>query len=417
MGWPMMTLFGDGELRSYLDDRRGRAVTHLEQMPEEEVLARSVDSLVEELTVLARVEPLVLHADEPVCGQVQELDIERDGRNGRRVHVQGVRIRSEYAFEGDANLFRLRPSTYNLRGWAGAVGEDTLAIYLDRAGVDQDPGAVQQALNEEIRGIAGMARNASNDVEGYNSRLGADLRPAVEARRQRLLSKRNLAGALGFPLVRHSNAPRRVPIERKVLGLERRQASRPALRRTYEDEVAIADADYEDVIGVLRSTLLSCERAPSTLTDKSEEAIRDLLLIQLNGTFRGSATGETFVNHGKTDILVRIDDRHVFVGECKWWKGPAGFIAACDQLLSYLPWRDEKAALVIFIKNKNATALIDVADKAMRGYKQFVRAGQRSDDPSSRRDYVLRHGDDPDREIRVAVLFAVIADSDPAAAS
>jgi hypothetical protein len=69
----------------------------------------------------------------------------------------------------------------------------------------------------------------------------------------------------------------------------------------------------------------------------------------LNGTYQGAATGETFVKEGKTDILVRIEDRHVFVGECKWWDGPKACAEAVDQLLRYLPWRDEKGALVVFI--------------------------------------------------------------------
>jgi hypothetical protein len=44
--------------------------------------------------------------------------------------------------------------------------------------------------------------------------------------------------------------------------------------------------------------------------------------VQLNGTFEGAATGETFVRSGKTDILLRQEDRHVFVGECKGYDGP-----------------------------------------------------------------------------------------------
>ena len=42
-------------------------------------------------------------------------------------------------------------------------------------------------------------------------------------------------------------------------------------------------------------------------------------------TIEGQATGETFNAAGKTDILLRIDGKNVFIGECKFWKGPKAF--------------------------------------------------------------------------------------------
>jgi len=45
----------------------------------------------------------------------------------------------------------------------------------------------------------------------------------------------------------------------------------------------------------------------------------------LNTHYEGGATGETFNAAGKTDILIRVEDRNVFIGECKWWSGAAGF--------------------------------------------------------------------------------------------
>jgi hypothetical protein len=53
---------------------------------------------------------------------------------------------------------------------------------------------------------------------------------------------------------------------------------------------------------------------------------------------------------GKTDILIRAEDRSVFIAECKIWKGPATIRDALGQLLSYLSWRDTKAALLVHYK-------------------------------------------------------------------
>lgn len=101
----------------------------------------------------------------------------------------------------------------------------------------------------------------------------------------------------------------------------------------YRDEPALTEAQYESAVAVISSGLLSMERTPSVSSGKDEEGLRDYILFLLNGTFEGAATSETFVKKGKTDILIRVENRHVFVGECKWWNGAKAPGAAVDQLL------------------------------------------------------------------------------------
>ena len=218
------------------------------------------------------------------------------------------------------------------------------------------------------------------------------------------MRRRGLAGALGFPLAKRPDAPRPVPLKRRRVSVR----GRPSSSDQYRDEPALSDAQYEEAVAVVRSTLLAMERSPSVASSKTEEELRDQILVQLNGTFQGAATGETFVQAGKTDILVRVEDRHVFVAECKWWDGPKACSEAIDQLLSYLPWRDEKAALLLFVDRKDATAAIGVADKAIRDHPAFKRAGSSMDESLSRRNYVLGHPYDSAREIKLAALFAVL---------
>lgn len=263
-------------------------------------------------------------------------------------------------------------------------------------------------LDQAIGRIANMVNIANQDAITHNEGLERQFRPVVEARRKRILQRRELRGKLGFEIAKHNDPPRPVPLERKVLGLQRRSAAPPAERRSYQDEYELDQADYEDVLSVVTGMLRAFERTPSVAAGTEEEFLRDILLISLNGTFKGAATGETFVKSGKTDILVSVEDRHVFVGECKWWKGPRSISRAIDQLLGYLPWRNEKAALIIFMDRVNATSLLSDADTAIRAHGNFRRAEREPRDPTSRRDYVLFHPGDPDREIRLAVLFAVI---------
>ncbi len=64
------------------------------------------------------------------------------------------------------------------------------------------------------------------------------------------------------------------------------------------------------------------ERNPTSFATLDEEGIRDHFLLQLNGHYEGAATGETFNAAGKTDIMIRAEDRNVFIAECKFWRGP-----------------------------------------------------------------------------------------------
>ena len=70
------------------------------------------------------------------------------------------------------------------------------------------------------------------------------------------------------------------------------------------------------------------ELSPHAFLDMGEEDLRYHFLVQLNGAFKGQATGETFNFQGKTDILIRVDGRNVFIAECKFWDGPQSIRAS-----------------------------------------------------------------------------------------
>jgi hypothetical protein len=110
-----------------------------------------------------------------------------------------------------------------------------------------------------------------------------------------------------------------------------------------------------------RPSLLSVvmERSPSAFSGLDEEALRTHFQIPLNGKFQGMASGETFNAASKTDILIKHEDRILFVAECKFWKGAQSLTDAISQLLSYMTWRETKAAILLFNQNKNFSSVLD----------------------------------------------------------
>ena len=133
----------------------------------------------------------------------------------------------------------------------------------------------------------------------------------------------------------------------------------------FKPEPKLEEDTYQQILSIMEGMAHVMERSPSAFVDMGEENLRQHFLVQLNGQFEGAATGETFNFEGKTDILIRVNGRNIFIAECKFWTGPKGFVETIDQLLGYLSWRDTKAAVVMFNRNREfskvVTSMVDAA--------------------------------------------------------
>ena len=159
--------------------------------------------------------------------------------------------------------------------------------------------------------------------------------------------------------------------------------------------------EYEHILSVLSNMVAVMERSPRAFKNMDEEDLRTHFLVQLNGQYEGQATGETFNYEGRTDILIRVNDRNIFIAECKFWTGPAGLTKALDQLLGYTAWRDTKTALLVFNRNKKMSMVLEKVTETVRDHPNY-KAEQTSSETKFR--YVFGHRDDTNREITVAIL-------------
>lgn len=172
------------------------------------------------------------------------------------------------------------------------------------------------------------------------------------------------------------------------------------------DEPVLDEAIFRDVLAQVRAWANSLERTPRTAAKLDEEELRDLLLGTLNGYWQGAAGGELFNGSGKTDILVRHDDRNVFIVECKIWAGATSAGAAVDQPLNYLVWRDSKAALMVFIRTAKPAETIERLHRAIADHPSCVLAKE-TEDPSKLAEYVVT-ADAEGRKVSLALVPVVI---------
>ena len=96
----------------------------------------------------------------------------------------------------------------------------------------------------------------------------------------------------------------------------------------------------------------------------------------------------------------------MFIGECKFWKGPKTILDTLDQLLSYVVWRDTKAALLLFIRDADVTSVMENAVAKVEEHPNYKRKGRHAS--HERHDFVLHATGDPTREIHLALLPFVI---------
>jgi hypothetical protein len=142
------------------------------------------------------------------------------------------------------------------------------------------------------------------------------------------------------------------------------------------------------------------ERSPRAFATLDEEAIRTHFLLQLNGHYEGGATGETFNAHGKTDILIRVENKNIFIAECKFWEGKKAFNEAIDQLLGYMTWRDAKCALIVFNKRLNSAGVWEKMHEVMEKRSEHRRTVSHDSNGDSR--YIFVKGSEPGREIVIS---------------
>jgi len=154
---------------------------------------------------------------------------------------------------------------------------------------------------------------------------------------------------------------------------------------------------------LIRAVGRGMERSPGSFAEVEEETLRDHMLVTLNTHYIGRTYAEAFNRKGKTDILIRVHDRNAFIGECKKWAGAKKFNEALDQLFSYTTWQDSRLALIIYVKEKNPSSIIEKARAEMERRPEFTSWDGPARDGGFRSR--VRWPDDPKREAILTALF------------
>jgi len=398
-------MFSDGDLRSALDNHRQRMIAAIDAHNPNALLNTPEDALADHFVSEYEVNALVIAAREEVTVEVVSTQV--DARylpnravwdRGEPVPVDGTLVRLRVPFTGDVNLFELRASTWSPNFPEGEISGGAV-VFLRTWGSTPNKEDVERWVDEELSRLRQHVGYQSGEVHQHNGQLRAIAIERIRARRSHLLASQNLQASLPFKMHPRPDAPLTfVPegVKRKSVPLP------PTSTAPYRPEPALSDEQFQDILRAIRAMGHSMERTPGAYQSMGEEDLRSHFLTILNAQFEGGATGETFNVSGKTDILIRQNDRNLFTGECKIWDGPKSLTDAIDQVLGYLAWRDTRAAVIVFVRRKDFGAVAEKIPTVVTQHPQYRRAlGQKG---AAEWHYRFVQPRDPTRELTLAVI-------------
>lgn len=147
-----------------------------------------------------------------------------------------------------------------------------------------------------------------------------------------------------------------------------------------ENEILVGSVSVEKILEAINRAGKRFESLPDTYRSFDEEGLRDNILLALSGLADISVFGEVFNKIGKTDILASENGEKKFIAECKFWRGEKGFLETINQLMSYLTWRDDNVAVIVFVDNVNLVSVINTALDVIQTHPCHVQLISKRDD-------------------------------------
>jgi len=397
-------LFCHGDWFAVAESQKKRLVGAIEGLAENQILNSPIDDLCQRYVSEYAVDvPVLDETGIQVDGKEAQIDVSRDPMRfgygeGRPIYVTGTAVSVYVPFSGDAGVFKIRPTTYTTSFPRAVVQGQQLVLSL--TGTNLNAEQVKPHIEAALREIKQYLGWLANDARGLNGQLEPLARSTIERRRQKFLADRNLVASLGYPLKTRADAPQtfRSPEVRRRVHV----APPAASAAPFKPEPALSMDDYEHILSVMENMALVMERSPSAFRSMGEEDLRQHFLVQLNGHYEGNATGETFNYEGKTDILICSGGKNLFIAECKYWDGPKKLIETIDQLLGYLSWRDTKAAIVLFNRQKDFSRVVGSIPGIVKVHPNFKRELRHRSETNTR--YMLRQKADANREMTLSVI-------------
>lgn len=398
-------IFAEKDLREYLEQQKTAVVRSIESEKDDYLLNVNERDYIAFKVSECYVEPLQINEDQISASSSEQMIpaeyfpasfwVERGQSYKKDV------IKFHVPFSGNPQLLHCMPSSRLM--WSMDVEISGNEFCFEIINFSDDVETIKRDKDSNIKSILQQLRNVIAEVESYNASLEPQIKQAFDARKQRILAKSGVLASLGVPIKKADIVPSTfsvpTPQTRKKITV-----SKPVVKEAgFKPEPSLDNSAYQDILKLIHDVGKEFERLPSLYAGKEEEHLRDHFLMMLEPNFQGAATGETFNKTGKTDILLRYEGSNVFIAECKFWRGPKSFLDTISQLLGYLTWRDSKAAVIIFVPNKDFSAVLDTVKTTIDQHPNYLDFKGVKDETWL--SYTFHLNEDRNRLVNLAVML------------
>ena len=390
-------LFSDGKLKDELEYQKVQLLKEINSLEANYLLNVNIPDLSEHLIEKYTINVPIFEKDkiEIVDHGEHENEVESHGRN--------IKIKENYyifsiPYSGNGRYFRYQPSVHNYNPPTAIVCSDEIKLFY--SGTDINADIIRTEINKVVSDIEKWLAFVRCDTKKWNENIITLIPAELEKRKSKLIHDQGIIEALGFPLRKRTGMPNTytVPIERKKIKYEKPKVT----KKIYKPEPSLDLLEYVNILNILSNMVLVMEKSPNAFKNMDEETLRTHFLVQLNGQYEGQATGETFNYEGKTDILINVKGKNIFIAECKFWNGPKSVSDTIDQLIKYLSWRDTKTAILIFNRNQNLTKVLDQIPDIIKDHSSFKRYEECENETRFR--FILKNKSDVNKEIIVTLM-------------
>lgn len=390
-------LFYKYDLRKVIDQQRAALRREIDGMPDSRLLNTDLNEL--QSYAVEKYQINLPSFGEPVVDETRtKIEVSRWGsypRNGEpTVQVDAQRYTLEVPFDGDKDLFLTQGSQFTSSPPRGTVREGILTTTI----VERNPSAddLNQRFDRFLLDINQHLGWLKRDIDAWNASIPGEVASAVQYRRQKAEQAGTVASGLKFGIKRRTD--RASTYVEPVAQRKRITPQLPVAKPGARPEPTLADEIYRAILDTLKQMSHVMERSPHAYATMDEETLRFQFLVPLNANFEGEARAEVFNYGGKTDILITVQGKNIFIAECKFWKGAKTLSETVDQVLGYLAWRDTKCAILLFNRNRSFSQVRPTLEKC----PEFVSFdGSRDETELS---FTFRRADDPDRRLKLTVL-------------
>lgn len=180
------------------------------------------------------------------------------------------------------------------------------------------------------------------------------------------------------------------------------------VRKTHErDEIRLTRHPDDDLaarhLKIIAETGRQFERIPTVYAPKSDEELREYIQAALQSGVGNSTAGLTVSSVGMSELLTRVNGINTFVADCMSWKGQKVLLQRVDRLLSYLTLSHSCAAVIVFVRNREFSLVVDAVAQALPYHSGYLGIkGRRS---SSQSDYRFNLKGKPQDEVTVSILL------------